>query len=67
MKVKNSGHWDKLVFSDTVILKNDLKYMSLEQKDSLNELNVIRSDRGKVLYISEENKVSLPERGAYLV
>lgn len=54
MKVKNFGHWDKLVFSDRVILKDDLKYMSLEQKDSLNELNVIRSDRGKVLYISEE-------------
>ena len=54
MKVKNFGRWDKLVFSDRVILKNDLKYMSLEQKDSLNELDVIRSDRGKVLYISEK-------------
>ena len=54
MKVNDFKNCNKLVFSDRVILKNDLKYMSLEQKDSLNELNVIRSDRGKVLYISEE-------------
>lgn len=55
MKVKDFKSWNKLVFSDRTILKIDLQYMSSEQKDSLNELNVIRTtNRGKVLYIDEE-------------
>lgn len=54
MKVKDFKSWDKLVFSDRTILKIDLQYMSSEQKNSLNELNVIRvANKGKVLYIDE--------------
>ena len=54
MKVKDFKSWNKLVFSDRTILKIDLQYMSSEQKNSLNELNVIRvTNRGKVLYIDE--------------
>lgn len=54
MKVKEFKNWNKLIFSDRTILKIDLEYMSSEQKISLNELNVIRSEnRGHVLYIDE--------------
>lgn len=54
MKVNDFKSWDKLVFSDRTILKIDLQYMSSEQKNSLNELNVIRvANKGKVLYIDE--------------
>lgn len=54
MKVKEFENWNKLVFSDRTILKCDLKYMSSEQRNFLNELEVIKScSRGKVLYIDE--------------
>ena len=54
MKVKEFKSWDKLVFSDRTILKIDLQYMSSEQKNSLDDLDVIRiTNRGKVLYIDE--------------
>lgn len=54
MKVKEFKNWNKIIFAERTILKVDLKYMSSEQKNSIDELEVIRSDnRGKVLYIEE--------------
>ena len=54
MKVKEFKNWNKLIFVGRTILKIDLKYMSSEQKNSINELEVVRSEnRGRVLYIEE--------------
>lgn len=54
MKVKEFKNWNKLVFSDRTILKCDLKYMSSEQRNLIDELEVIRTqNRGKILYIAE--------------
>lgn len=54
MKVKEFKNWNKLVFAGRVILKDDLKYMSFEQKNSIYELEVIRSEnRERTLYIEE--------------
>lgn len=54
MKVKEFKNWNKIVFAERTILKVDLKYMSSEQKNSIDELEVIRAEnRGRTLYIEE--------------
>ena len=54
MKVKEFKNWNKIIFAERTILKVDLKYMSSEQKNSIDDLEVIRSDnKGRILYIEE--------------
>ena len=54
MKVKEFKNWNKIIFAERTILKVDLKYMSSEQKNSIDELEVIRSDnKGRIHYIEE--------------
>lgn len=54
MKVKEFKNWTKLIFVGRTILKDDLKYMSFEQKNYIGELEVVRSEnRERTLYIEE--------------
>ena len=52
MKVKDFPNWRKVVFNDRAILKNDLRYMSWQQVQELNETEVIlEEDHGKTLIV----------------
>ena len=52
MKVKDFPNWQKVVFNDRTILKADVKYMSWEQIQALDNMEVlIAEDKGKVLII----------------
>lgn len=45
MKVKDFPHWEKCFFNDRTILKSDLKYFNWEQIKSLENMEVIITER----------------------
>lgn len=52
MKVKDFPNWRKVVFNDRAILKSDLRYMSWQQIQTLDEMEVILAeDDGKTLVL----------------
>ena len=52
MKVKDFPNWHKVVFNDRAILKSDLRYMSWQQIQTLDEMKVILAeDDGKTLVL----------------
>ena len=52
MKVKDFPNWHKVVFNDRAILKSDLRYMSWQQIQALDEMEVILAEGdGKTLVL----------------
>ena len=52
MQVKDFPNWRKVVFNDRAILKSDLRYMSRQQIQTLDEMKVILTeDNGKTLVL----------------
>lgn len=52
MKVKDFPNWRKVVFNDRVILKSDLRYMSWQQIQALNIMEVMpKEDDGEILIV----------------
>lgn len=52
MKVKDFPNWHKVVFNDRAILKSDLRYMSWQQIQTLDEMEVILAEGdGKTLVL----------------
>lgn len=52
MKVKDFSNWRKIIFNDRVLLKSDLRYMSLQQIRMLDEMEVIlEEDNGETLIV----------------
>ena len=55
MKLKDCKDWKAVIFDDRTILKQDLKYMSSEQINSLENIDVIKRTH-KGCYIVSKNK-----------
>lgn len=55
MKLKDCKDWKAVIFDDRTILKQDLKYMSSEQIESLKNIDVIKGTR-KGCYIVSKGK-----------
>ena len=52
MKVKDFPNWCKVVFNDRALLKNDLRFMSWQQIQALDEMEVLQEeDNGKTLVL----------------
>lgn len=52
MQVWEFLHWDRLQFKDRMILKSDLRYMSIQQICALEKLEVLEvKDKGNTLII----------------
>lgn len=52
MQVWEFLHWDRLQFKDRMILKSDLRYMSIQQICALEKLEVLEvKDKGNTLVI----------------
>ena len=55
MKLKDCKDWKAVIFDDRTILKQDLEYMSSEQINSLENIDVIKGTH-KGCYIVSKNK-----------
>lgn len=52
MQVKDFPNWDKVIFNDRTILKQDLRYFSWEQVKALDNMEVIlEENNGTVLVV----------------
>lgn len=54
MKVKDCKNWKKIFMGGRTILKSDTVLFSGEQREMLENLEVITTD-GKTLFVKEEN------------
>lgn len=54
-KVKEFKNWKRIIFEDRTILKSDLQFMSWEQVNALDDLEVILDeDNGETLVVSKK-------------
>lgn len=55
MKLKDCKNWKAVRLSDRTILKEDLKYMSADQREALENLDVVEGGRKGYYTIQETN------------
>lgn len=53
MKVKDFPNWQRLIFRDRAILKSDLRYVSWQQVQALEEMDVLLEEDGGETLILE--------------